>query len=112
MTLMTYLLTAGLSILGEDDGKILTTSSIISVHTSYHLKRSQWGLFNRLRSGHGRYASFMHSIGLRENANCICGAIQTPQHVLNCRMIGTRGDLRTVNADFHNCICSNKLSEL
>ena len=42
----------------------------------YDLKRSQRVLLNHLRSGHGRYASFMHRIGLRENANCICGAIQ------------------------------------
>ena len=42
MTLMTYLLNTGPSMIGEDDGKILTTSSISSLH-------------NRLHSGHGWY---------------------------------------------------------
>ena len=46
----------------------------------YDLKRIQWVLLNRLRSGHGRYGSFMHRIGLCENANCICGA----QQILKC----------------------------
>ena len=54
----------------------------------------------------------MHRIGLLENANCKCGAFQTPQHVLNCCMIGIRGDLRTVDEDFHNWIGNNKLLEL
>ena len=69
-------------------------------------------MFNCLWSSHGRYASFMHRTGLRENANFICGAIQTPQHVPNCCMIGIRGDLRTVDKDFHNWIDNNKLLEL
>ena len=43
---------------------------------SYDLKRSHWVQINRLRSGHGPYASFVHRIGSRENANCICGTVQ------------------------------------
>ena len=41
-----------------------------------------------------------------------CGSIQTPQHVLNCRMIGSRADLRTADEEFRNWIDSNKLLEL
>ena len=70
------------------------------------------GTANRLRSGDGRYTSFMHKVGLRENANCICSAIQTPQHYLNCRIIGIRRDLRTIDEDFLNWIGNNKLLEL
>ena len=51
----------------------------------------------------------MHRIGLRENASFICSAIKTPQHILNCRMIEIRGDLRTVEEDFCNWIDNNKL---
>ena len=69
----------------------------------YDLKRIQWVLLNRLQFGHGRYASFMHRVGLRENANCICGAIQTPQLILTCPIIGIKGDLKTVDEDFRNC---------
>ena len=54
----------------------------------------------------------MNRISFRENANCICGAIQTPQHVLNCHLIGIRGDLRTVDKGFRNWIVNNKLIEL
>ena len=39
--------------------------------TGYDLKRSQWVLLNRLGSGIGQYASFIHRIGLRENANIV-----------------------------------------
>ena len=46
----------------------------------------------------------MQRIGLRENANHICGAIQT-------RMIGIRGDRRTVDEEFCNEIGNNKLTE-
>ena len=43
----------------------------------------------------------MHRMGLRENVSCICGAIQTPQDVMNCcMMIRIRGDLTTI---FLNC---------
>ena len=64
---------------------------------SHDLKRSQWTLPNCLWSGHGRYASVMHRMGLHENVNCKCGAIQTPQDITNCRMmIRIRGDLRTI----------------
>ena len=55
-------------------------------NTNYH----ECVLLNRLWFGHGRYASFKHRIGLRENENCIWGVIQTPQRVLNCRIIESR----------------------
>ena len=102
--------------LGEDDGKIQLNNFIANPSSKplgYDLTRSQWVLLNRLWSGHhGQYASFMHRIGFRKKANCICGAIQTPHHVLNCRMIEIRGDLRTVYEDFRNWIGNNKLLEL
>ena len=46
----------------------------------------------------------MQRIGLCENTNCICGAIQT-------RMIGIRGDLRTIDEEFCNEIGNNELTE-
>ena len=46
----------------------------------------------------------MQRIGLRENANRICGAIQT-------RMIGIIGGRRTVDEEFCNEIDNNKLTE-
>ena len=54
----------------------------------------------------------MHRIDLRENANCVCGTTQTPQQVLNCRVIGIRSDLGTVHEDIRNWIDNNKLLEL
>ena len=66
----------------------------------HDLKRRQWVLLNRIRSGYGRYGSFMHRIGLRASPNCICGDTQTPQHVLICPSIGIRGDIKSVDEDF------------
>ena len=70
----------------------------------YDLKQSQWVLLNCLWYDRGRYATSMQRIGLSENANHICAAIQT-------RMIGIRGDLRTVEEEFCNEIGNNKLTE-
>jgi len=75
----------------------------------HDLKRHEWVLLNRIRSGYGRYGSFMHRIGLSNNPNCVCGEIQTPQHVLVCQTIGIRGDIKTVDDDFRNWIDSNNL---
>ena len=71
-----------------------------TIHSGHDLNRAKWVKLNRIRSGYGRYASFMHQIGLYDNPNCVCGEIQTHQHVLNCQMIGIRGDIRTVDEDF------------
>ena len=68
--------------------------------SGHNLNRAKSVKLNRIRSGYGRYASFMHQIGLNDNPNCVCGEIQTHQHVLNCQMIGIRGDIRTVDEDF------------
>ena len=76
-------------------------------NTNYH----QYLLLNHLWFGHGRYASFKHGSGLRENENCIRGVIQTPQRVLNCRIIEIRGDLRNVDEDFIYWMDNNKLLE-
>ena len=65
----------------------------------YDLKQSQLLLLISLQSGYGQYARFMH-----ENANCVCGAIQIPQHILNWLMRRIRGDLRAVDEDFCNWI--------
>lgn len=73
------------------------------------LKRCEWVLLNRIRSGYGRYASFMHRIGLSDNANCLCGETQTPQHVLVCQTIGIRGDIKTVDDDFRTWLANNVL---
>ena len=73
------------------------------------LKRCEWVLLNRIRSGHGRFANFMHRIGLSNNPNCVCGEIQTPQHVLTCQTIGIRGDIKTVDDDFRTWLALNIL---
>lgn len=65
---------------------------------TYDLKWRQWAMLNHFLSGHGQYASFMHRIRLQENVNCISSAIQNPQQVRNCCIIGIRGDLRTVDS--------------
>ena len=66
----------------------------------HDLKQHQWVLLNPVRSGYGWYASFMNQIGLNDNPNCICGEVQTHQHVLTCHTIGVRADIKTVDEDF------------
>ena len=73
------------------------------------LKRREWVLLNRIRSGYGRFGSFMHRIGLSNNPKCVCGEIQTPQHVLNCQTIGIQGDIKTVDDDLRNWLELNNL---
>ena len=75
----------------------------------YDLKRNHWVLLNRIRSGYGRYASHMYRIGLSYNPYCVCGEIQTPQHVLLCHIIGIKGDISIVDDDFRNWINDNRL---
>ena len=75
----------------------------------HDLKRHQWVLLNRFRSGYGRCASFMHRIKLSDNTNCICGEIQTHQYVLTCQTIGTRGDIKKVDKDFRMWLTDNVL---
>jgi len=82
-------------------------------------------LLNRICSGYGRFANQVYRIVLRDNSNrvcgdnpnrvcgdnpncvcgdnpnCVCGDIQTSQHVLNCDTIGIRGNIKTVDEDFH-----------
>ena len=66
------------------------------------LKRSKWVLLNRIRSGYGRFDGFNYKIGLSNNPHCLCGEVQTAQHVLNCQRIGIRGDIKSVDDDFKN----------
>ena len=80
--------------------------------TGYDLSRKQWVLLNQIRSGYGRQACFMHKVGLRDNPYCVCGDVQTPQHVLNCRSIGIRGDINTVDDEFRNWLNQNKLLDI
>ena len=56
--------------------------------SGHDLNRPKWVKLNRIRSGYGRYASFMHQIGMNDSLNCICGEFQTPRHILNCQTIG------------------------
>ena len=77
--------------------------------SGHDLNRPKWVKLNRIRSGYGRYASFMHRIGMNDSPNCICGEIQTPQHVLNCQTIGIRGDIRTVDEEFRMWLNDNSL---
>ena len=78
----------------------------------YELKRAHWVLLNRLRSGHGRYAAFMKKIGLSESELCICGSIQTPDHVLIFNIFCIRGNIGTVGNDFKDWLNDNTLSTL
>ena len=66
------------------------------------LKRREWVLLNRLRSGYGRFAGFMYRIGLSDNEYCLCGEIQTAKHVLICQRIDIQGDIKSVDNDFRN----------
>ena len=75
----------------------------------HDLNRKKWVKLNRIRSGYGRYATFMHRIGLKDNSNCICGETQTPQHILICQTIGIRGDFRTFDEDFCMWLDDNSL---
>ena len=63
-------------------------------------KRAHWVLLNRLRSGHGKYAAFMQKICPSQSELCICGSIQTPDHVLICNTFRIRGNIGTVDNDF------------
>ena len=54
-------------------------------------------LLNRLRSGYGRFAAFLHRIGLSAHDACRCGVPQTSDHVLQCPVIGVRGNLAIVD---------------
>ena len=112
----------GPSMLEEDDGKILTTSSIISLHTQAlnhpAIILSKVHLSCSVASGLVMIdiRSCMHRIGLHDNANCIFGAIKTAQHVLKCHIIEIRGlevisELLIVDKDFCNWIDNNKLPE-
>ena len=78
----------------------------------HDLNRRNWVLLNRIRSGYGRYASFMHRVGLSDSPNCICGEIQTPQHILTCQRIGIRGDIRTVDDDFRLWLNENIILDI
>ena len=73
------------------------------------LKRREWVLLNRIRSGYGRYGSFMYRICLTNNPNCVFGEIQTPQHVLICQTIGVQDDIKTVDDNFRNWLALNNL---
>ena len=75
----------------------------------HDVKRHQCVLLNQVRSGYGRYASFMNRIGLSDNPNCICGGIQTHQYVLTCQTIGIRGDTKTADEDFRMWLTDNGL---
>ena len=47
-----------------------------------------------------RYVSFMNKIELSYSPNCVCSKIQTPKHILSCRRIAIRGNIKTVDDDF------------
>ena len=76
-------------------------------HHGHDLKLHQRVLLNRVRSGYGRYTSFMHRIGLSNNSNCMCGEIQAHQHALTSQTIGIRGDMKTVDKDFRMWLTHN-----
>ena len=74
------------------------------------LPRKEWVLLNRLRSGYGRFAAFLHRIGLSAHDACRCGDPQTGEHVLQCPVIRVRGDLATVDSDLRLWLRQTDLS--
>ena len=87
--------------------------NFISVPTpklpGHGLRRKNWVLLNRIRSGHGCYACFMHKTGARDNPYCNCGNVQTPEHVLSCNVIGITGHIINVDEEFRNWLDNNVL---
>ena len=77
--------------------------------TGCDLRRPQWVKLNRLRSGHGRYNSFLHRIGLAPSPNCTCGEPETAEHVLRCRVVDIQGNMTTVDDNFRDWICNTPL---
>ena len=61
------------------------------------MPRKPWVQLNRLRSGFGRFKSFMHKIGISDTNLCTCGSIQTAHHILNsCTALRPPCDLTKV----------------
>ena len=80
------------------------------------LPRAAWVKLNRLRTGVGRFHSYMHKWGLAPSPNCECGASeQTADHVLTACSIhraphGARG--LTVLDDETRCWLNNTTSSI
>ena len=80
------------------------------------LSRAAWVRLNRLRTGVGRFHSFMHKCGLAPSPNCECGASeQTADHVLTACPIhraphGARG--LTVLDDETRCWLNNTTASI
>jgi len=47
-----------------------------------HLSRKAWVNLNRIRSGAARTQHFLHKIGADSSPNCVCGEIQTLDHII------------------------------
>ena len=67
---------------------------------------------NRIRSGYGRYASYMYKAGLSDCPNCLCGQIQTPNRILVCPIIGIKGNIKTVDDEFRLWLNENEFLDI
>ena len=76
------------------------------------LPRHQFVQLNRLRTGHGRFNSFLFKIGLSATDRCTCGDhTQTADHVLNyCSIFKPVGDMAQVDDDFREWLSHQDLS--
>ena len=55
---------------------------IDALPSEMHLPRRSWVRLNRLRTGDGRFLSFLHNWGMATTAACKCGAEnQTADHI-------------------------------
>ena len=54
-----------------------------SCQQGFDLKRSDWTILNRYRTGHGICAVYMHVWGIRDDPLCACGSKQTMSHIVN-----------------------------
>lgn len=66
--------------------------------------RRLWCQFNRLRTGHGRCAEYLHRCGWRESPACDCGAlVQSIHHIIhdcpNRKFFGNALDLHSPDAN-------------
>ena len=52
--------------------------------TGFEIPRKTWVRLNRIRTGHGNCAHFLHLWNMSDSNNCDCGAVdQTMHHIAN-----------------------------
>ena len=70
-----------------------------SCQPGFDLKRSDWTILNRYRTGHGVCAASLHVWGIRDDPLCACGIKQTMSHIVNeCPLTKFPGGLQALHA--------------